>query len=672
LKTKEGFGVFVGSSLTGGRARAMMAQPKETFQDAEEKRVFGLSSMTGAEPDGKASLSSVLEAFVMAHSPGPELRGVTESRPVLPLREKMKKGCNRQKGTSVYVMSAKPARNKILRIVTLMEQDIGPYSIKVIDPKGKETKSFTSKVLEGPPRSILVTIEKPKRGNYQLLIGDGDSINACKNVQIGRQGRSTMVHKEDAVWIPRRKWNKGTEGLYSAFVEHLFDHPQEDDRTWTKLQELIDDPDRNMLHNYFGQKEDKELAMEPDCADLPYFLRAYFAWKMRLPFAYHKCSGGLKGRPPECQEEIFTPQVEHKRNGPVSAFKGFLRQIASGVHSGNARTAPDNSVTDLYPVEMSRDQIRPGVVYADPYGHLLVVSKWVPQPKGGYGILMAGDAQPDGTVGRRRFWKGSFLFIPDISDVGAGFKAYRPVRYDKTEKSYSFEDNKKLSSRRALKRWSKQQYQGTTDDFYDSMEGLINPRPLDPSALQTVLVDSLEESVNRRLNSVNNGEGYMKENAYAVVEMPERSAIFQTVGPWEDFSTPSRDMRLLISMDTVVLFPDKVERNPERFGANTPEETKALVARLRQELDRELASRTIEYVRSNGTPHTLSLKDLAERARAFEMAYNPNDCVERRWGAPENSDEYSSCKRFAPEEQRARMREYRSWFESRQRPPRGS
>ena len=51
------------------------------------------------------------------------------------------------------------------------------------------------------------------------------------------------------------------------------------------------------------------------------------------------------------------------------------------------------------------------------------------------------------------------------------------------------------------------------------MEGLINPRPLDPSALQRVLVDSFEESVARRLNSVNNGEEYMKKEEYAVVDI---------------------------------------------------------------------------------------------------------------------------------------------------------
>ena len=49
----------------------------------------------------------------------------------------------------------------------------------------------------------------------------------------------------------------------------------------------------------------------------------------------------------------------------------------------------------------------------------------------------------------------------------------------------------------------------------------------------------------------------------------------------------------------------------------------------------ELAARKISYTRSDGSPWTLSVKDVVDRAPDFEMAYNPNDCVELRWAAPE-------------------------------------
>jgi hypothetical protein len=64
--------------------------------------------------------------------------------------------------------------------------------------------------------------------------------------------------------------------------------------------------------------------------------------------------------------------------------------------------------------------------------------------------------------------------------------------------------------------------------------------------------------------------------------------------------------------------------------------------------------------RSDGSSLTLTFKDVVDRATALELGYNLNDCVELRWGAPEQSNEASTCKRHAPQAQRAKMTEYRT------------
>jgi len=51
------------------------------------------------------------------------------------------------------------------------------------------------------------------------------------------------------------------------------------------------------------------------------------------------------------------------------------------------------------------------------------------------------------------------------------------------------------------------------------------------------------------------------------------------------------------------------------------------------------------------------------------MAYNPNDGAEIRWGAPENSDELSTCKRRVPAGQLEKMKKVRVWFQKRLHPP---
>jgi hypothetical protein len=185
--------------------------------------------------------------------------------------------------------------------------------------------------------------------------------------------------------------------------------------------------------------------------------------------------------------------------------------------------------------------------------------------------------------------------------------------------------------------------------------------------MQTSLVDALEESVQRRLSSVQNGEDFMKAQGYAPIEMPQGAALFLTSGPWEDYSTPSRDMRLLISIDAVVSFPDTVAAHPDRFGIRDADRD-AAVQQVRDALSAELAKRSFEYLRSDGSAWKLSLSDVVERMNALEVAYNPNDCAEIRWGAPEGSEERQTCKRRASQKQQARMLKYREWFAKRQRP----
>ncbi|RLB43044.1 MAG: hypothetical protein DRH30_03765, partial [Deltaproteobacteria bacterium] len=198
-------------------------------------------------------------------------------------------------------------------------------------------------------------------------------------------------------------------------------------------------------------------------------------------------------------------------------------------------------------------------------------------------------------------------------------------------------------------------------------EGMINPRALDPVRMQTSLVDALEESVQRRLSSVQNGEDFMKSQHYAPIEMPHGRSLFLTIGPWEDYSTPSRDMRLLISIDAVVSFPQSVAAHPERFGIQDADREEA-VQQVRTALETQLASRTFEYTRSDGSRWKLSLTDVVTRMKAMEMAYNPNDCAEIRWAAPKGSEEHTTCKRHASRKQQARMQKYRKWFAQRERP----
>jgi hypothetical protein len=88
---------------------------------------------------------------------------------------------------------------------------------------------------------------------------------------------------------------------------------------------------------------------------------------------------------------------------------------------------------------------------------------------------------------------------------------------------------------------------------------------------------------------------------------------------------------------------------------------------LRRSVAAYLSSHVVTYRRSNAREQRSSLAEVISGQAGLEMGYNPNDCVEIRWAAPEGSEEMSSFSRRAPEEQRARMHSYRSWFHNRPR-----
>ena len=445
------------------------------------------------------------------------------------------------------------------------------------------------------------------------------------------------------------------------------------------------------------------LVIRPDCADLPYFLRAYFAFKMGLPYGYSNCSRGGGGQPPRCvawrsiqspEDAAFRrrPNAEDRRPPPrwrscasrpprrrarppprplglAASFGHYLSStVADAVHSGTGRTRASDDNTDYYPVPLSQDALRPGTVYADPYGHLLVLVRRVPQSDGAAGVFLAVDAQPDGTVARKRFWRGNFLFAQDPALGSPGFKRFRPIMREKNGALRRL-TNAEIAKNPQYGDFSLDQSQLGVEDFYDRMDDVMSPAPLDPLRAMTEAITSLEEQVKTRVISVENGRKF-QSSGRGEAAMPDGASIFETTGAWEDFATPSRDLRLLIAIDVVRGFPDRVARRPERYAMPKDKSAADVKAELESVLASELSARKFSYTRSDGSAWTLALKDVIDRAGDLEMAYNVNDCVELRWGAPEKSDEASTCKRQAPQAQRAKMTEYRAWFHERRRPPR--
>jgi hypothetical protein len=296
--------------------------------------------------------------------------------------------------------------------------------------------------------------------------------------------------------------------------------------------------------------------------------------------------------------------------------------------------------------------------------------KRVPQSGGSAGVFLAVDGQPDGTVARKRFWRGNFLFAQGDKAMGSpGFKRFRPVVTDINSGGLRRLTNAEIAKNPRYADFSLDQTKLGTEDFYDRMDDVMSPAPLDPMQAIKEAITSLEEQVKARVTSVENGRKF-QNSGKGEASMPDGPAIFETTGAWEDFATPSRDLRLLIAIDVVKNFPDRVARRPERYAMPKDKSVTDVKAELQSVLASELAARQFAYPRTDGSSWTLKLKDVVDRETLLEMAYNVNDCVELRWGAAEGSQEAATCKRRAPSAQRAKMTKYRVWFHERRRPAR--
>ncbi|WP_146155872.1 hypothetical protein [Enhygromyxa salina] len=645
-------------------------------------------------------------------APGPELAGDCPKQSA------------RDRDVGIVVSPRVPAKGEEVRVIAASLDGEDALALRVeLDGELVET---TQVHRVGVPASTVARFTPREGGRFQVIVGREGTGLRCSRFTVRQYHYSDDSEVDlSRVWDNERAWTAAEEALFSAWIRELFSGPADQDLAWKALSEVTSDPARNLLHDHLGRGEDhpsQGLELVPDCADAPYFLRAYWAYKRGLPFGFRKCSRGKK-RPPNCfdlrtnldppdrrphwidpepepepepgsepdpelgsaaavasaaEPEPPPPNAEvPSHNDKMEYF--FQRSIGWSVHTGNGRCAFGDSKSDLYPVELDRRGLRPGIVYADPYGHILVLAELVAPRGSSPGILFAIDGQPDGSITRKRFWEGNFLWNQTQPELGgSGFKAFRPIMNASEADNPMFlqMDDATIAALRDYGDVSSMQQELSAIEFYDLMERLITPGQRSPFAAQAELVAALAEAVRVRVTSVRNGVEYHAKRPDEIVEMPWGYSVFETSGAWENYSTPARDLRLLIAMDVVLGFADKVRRNPASFGLDpegAPEQFELTMSYLDEQRAQLLAdpAHAITYQRSDGSDWELGLDEVVARAEAFETSYNPNDCPELRWAAPEGSDELATCTRRAPEDQQIKMRYYRVWFAERRRPARG-
>lgn len=438
---------------------------------------------------------------------------------------------------------------------------------------------------------------------------------------------------EATAWkLSRNLWSEEDEKVYSKFVEAICDSK------YSNLNRFIKDPKVNPLYG----EEDKKFNLSPDCADLPYALRAYVAYKLRLPFSY---TASISGKGGDQRYSKGNKPTGFKDQDYFSSPQNLFSQVTL-VNSGYFRMAADSEDSDHYPVKISKKSIVPGTVYYDPDGHVAVVAKVTED-----GRIRVIDAHPDRTISKP--WFGA-KFTRGSKTNGGGFKKWRPIRYtsggntvrtrnhnisdysadDQFQKSYSFRGKSGLGYHEYVR-------QALTDEN----------RGVDPVRDFAFMMQDLYEDISYRAVAVN----IAIEKGIHLKPHPGSLPwnIYGTDGLWEEFSTPSRDARLKVAFRE---FYDRSRQMVIEQEQLDPSAARELAARLLQKYDELSGQLQMAYVNSAGRRVTLSFADV--NARLFDLSFDPYHSIEFRWGA--SGEELASAgdgetkRRFYDNERRLR------------------
>lgn len=471
------------------------------------------------------------------------------------------------------------------------------------------------------------------------------------------------INNGDLWRITKTEWSAADETGYAKFVQTI------GRSTCTTLESCL-----AISGNPYFRPDDPEFT--GDCADMVYVLRAYYAWKNGLPFSYQNAMRTYDGAREDLRYSSNGNLVAGRRDAvgsaPVKAGQ-WIARIGGEVSTAMFRTHPDNGDgamhDDFYPVAVNRDAVRPGVVAYDIYGHVGIVYDILDD-----GRVLVIASHPDRSVTRTTYGPN---FLRSKPDLGAGLKGWRPIRLEgarRTADGHYVGGRIRAARNEEIPHYSMEQFLGNrpapdgdwrygdfiagdrTVDYYDFVRRQLAAPGFryDPvtelrGAMQTICGAARDRkvAVERAVSA-----GFPKQ------KHPERLPpnIYGTYGPWEGYSTPSRDARLKVSFielkRTIKEFVDLVaagDTKSVRYDGGD------LAKDLWTAYVEEKEACTFTYWRSDDSRVRLNLGHLQDRL--WDLSFDPFHCAERRWGA--KGAELETC---TDDEDKARWYDAQRWL----------
>jgi hypothetical protein len=472
-----------------------------------------------------------------------------------------------------------------------------------------------------------------------------------------------LVFAQSAEWrITKPQWTKYDEQSFGEFITRLGESVEK------RQCETVNGCLKSSANPYAGT-DPASLRLFADCADLPYYLRSYFAWKNGLPMSIEKGIAPRSANQPSkdvryskygnyvvSRYDILSKGSFMGRSSYPSAVENLNSAIINSTYTASFRMIgleDRGLMTDFYPVKLGRDSIKPGTVIYDANGHVAIVYKISDD-----GRIFYIDSHPDNTLTSGMYTP---KFVRSTPEQGSGFKKFRPLALvdAKMDRNGAYVGGKIVGARNnQLADFSTEQFYGNQPDpsgdwtkgsfifngfkigYYDYLRMVMASGDLriDPLLDTKELVADICVSLKDRVVAVDTAiRSRVNQKAH-----PERLPvnIYGSEGEWEDFASPARDARLKVSyMDLLAQAQDFIKRH--KVGDPTIVYRGAnLAADMLAIYDKESRACQFTYRTTSGTTVTLNADDA--RRRLFDLSFDPYHCVELRWGAS-TPQELSAC-----------------------------
>lgn len=476
--------------------------------------------------------------------------------------------------------------------------------------------------------------------------------------------------------ITRTEWTEEDEIKFGQFVASI-GQGVKDGKCGTATK-CMRDPSINPYAPY----DPPTMALYTDCADLPYTLRAYYAYHEGLPFSYvteiavnPTAYTSLDDRQKDLLNSSpanspYGNRIVSRGGSNVPPGRGQERQFLAYVQNliditGTATNrvgpmTPGVERSDIFPVPLNRRGVRPGSIIAAT-GHAMIV--WKVTATGEIRII---DGHP-GSFIQEHLLDASMIKM-SRPDQGIGYYQFRPLRLVNAKLTsngtyvggqvqpisnseliaqgrYSLEQffgpgSLVFPGDRVDPEMWKNAYRGTS--VFQYLADNLRQKGLKADAVEFVKgkFDYLCGAFQERMKNYANSQ----QAGVAAQEHPqtlEKDIFGAADATWEKFSTPGGDSRLRDSIKGLVNDAANAFRASKNGGSYTFKgSAQDYVNSLRRALADKNASCKLFYTNSAGARVNLTLNGVT--ARMNRLSFDPYMCAEKSWGA--SGAELATCR----------------------------